>query len=183
MTVAAVVRLQSDGVLDPSFGFGGELITNFFGTDTTVAEKVAIDSQNRITIAGEATYDSTGQTALIFVRYTDNGSYDTTFGGSGGVGISGSTVSLSATLGPRDSGVRLPRSLRRRVRESMASKGSSSSTATQRHRHRNVGFRSRNAESGNGSRCRREHLRHSGRSSAGRRRRARRDPLHAGRKL
>ncbi len=75
----AVVRYNSDGSIDPTFG---KVSTDFFnGNDTAFA--VAIQTDGKIVLAGEAEEPSLDNSALV--RYNGNGSLDTTFGAGGKV--------------------------------------------------------------------------------------------------
>ena len=72
----ALVRFNSNGSLDTSFGNGGKVTTDF-GDRFESAGGVAIQSDGKIVVAG----DSAGNFALA--RYNSNGSLDTTFSGDG----------------------------------------------------------------------------------------------------
>lgn len=75
---AAVARYLADGSLDTSFGIGGTVMVNFLGlTDT--AQSVAIDSLNRIIIAGYTEAFLSGSVA----RLTATGALDTSFDADG----------------------------------------------------------------------------------------------------
>jgi uncharacterized delta-60 repeat protein len=71
----ALARYKPDGTLDPSFGDGGKLTTDFPGGAFTKANGVAIDSLGRVVAAGVAG----GNFALA--RYTRNGDLDASFTG------------------------------------------------------------------------------------------------------
>ena len=79
----AVARYNSDGSLDMSFGSGG-MVTTDFG-DNEYANAVAIKPDGKIIVAGTSLHgilpDQTSQFALI--RYTSDGSLDTTFDADG----------------------------------------------------------------------------------------------------
>lgn len=70
-----LLRYNSNGILDPDFGIGGRITTSAI---TTVAG-VAIDSNGRISVAGQANGD------FVLTRYTSTGSLDTSFGNNGKV--------------------------------------------------------------------------------------------------
>jgi uncharacterized delta-60 repeat protein len=81
----AVVRYNSDGSLDPSFGAGGAVTTDFAGRNA-IAEAVAIQPDGKIVVGGHAqigTDESTSDFALA--RYNRDGSIDQTFGVQGEV--------------------------------------------------------------------------------------------------
>jgi uncharacterized delta-60 repeat protein len=77
-----LVRLNGDGSIDNSFGTGGFLFgpTLVFGR----AFAVAIDSQDRIVVAGDTFKDAAPDFGdFIVARFTSNGVLDTTFGQGG----------------------------------------------------------------------------------------------------
>ncbi len=82
----AVVRLNSDGSLDPTFGTGGKT-TTAFGTSEDVARDVVIDPSGKIVVLGWTRSASGDAVAddLAVVRYNADGSLDTTFGTGGKV--------------------------------------------------------------------------------------------------
>src|SRR5262249_17528446 len=74
------------GMLDPTFGVGGLVSTRFPCLSDDYARAVAIDSQDRIIVAG-----NTGDQAhsdFAIARYMPSGALDTSFGGTGVVTIS-----------------------------------------------------------------------------------------------
>ena len=73
----ALVRYNSDGSLDTSFGVGGKKTTDIGSSTTDAANAVAIQNDGKIVVAGT----SDGNFALA--RYNYNGSLDTTFGTTG----------------------------------------------------------------------------------------------------
>lgn len=74
-----LVRFNFDGTIDPTFGTGGRVTTNFFnGIDAAYAVK--IQSNGKIVAAGVSGGSST---AFGVARYSPNGSLDTTFGNGG----------------------------------------------------------------------------------------------------
>jgi uncharacterized delta-60 repeat protein len=80
----ALVRYLSDGTLDPSFGDGGKVVTDFSTNDGATA--IAIQSDGKIVLAGFA---SRGAQNLDFAlaRYNGDGSLDKDFGEGGKVQI------------------------------------------------------------------------------------------------
>jgi uncharacterized delta-60 repeat protein len=66
------------GDLDPTFGNGGKVTTDFGGSD--VANALAIQSDGKIVVAG-----NTSDLSLVLARYNVNGSLDTTFGTGGSI--------------------------------------------------------------------------------------------------
>lgn len=90
----AIVRLTSDGSVDPSFGNDGKVTTDFNGR-ADVAQAIAFQSNDKIVVGGAAT-DSTGAALnWAVVRYTKNGSLDQSFGVDGKTTINfGNTTNL-----------------------------------------------------------------------------------------
>jgi uncharacterized delta-60 repeat protein len=79
----ALVRLNSDGSPNQSFGTGGRIITPFT-TSNDIANSVAVQSDGRILVFGfAAPFDSVPTRSLAGVRYNGDGSLDTTFGSGG----------------------------------------------------------------------------------------------------
>ena len=70
------------GDLDPSFGNGGRVLTDFSGNDD-VATALAIQSDGKIVVGG--TIDLRGNPDFALVRYNTDGSLDPTFGSNGKV--------------------------------------------------------------------------------------------------
>ncbi len=80
-TRMALIRLNKNGSLDNSFGVGGNVIDTFPGIYVSQAHAVAVQSDGKIIVGGEA-QDGTGSD-LILVRYNSDGTRDNTFGNSG----------------------------------------------------------------------------------------------------
>jgi uncharacterized delta-60 repeat protein len=80
-----VCRFNPDGSLDSSFGSGGTVRTDFFGSNDN-ATAVAVQHDGRIVVAGSALRGSTQDTRdFVLVRYNTDGSLDSTFGTDGKV--------------------------------------------------------------------------------------------------
>jgi uncharacterized delta-60 repeat protein len=78
----AVVRYDSSGNLDLTFGTNGIQITDICGNDyIDYANAMVIDAQDRIVLVGSSTVESIDNFAIV--RYNVNGSVDTSFGESG----------------------------------------------------------------------------------------------------
>lgn len=77
-----VLRYLANGDLDPSFGAGGWVTTDFAGRDD-YARALAIDSAGRIVVAGNSVAAATGLSDVALARYDANGSLDTGFSGDG----------------------------------------------------------------------------------------------------
>jgi uncharacterized delta-60 repeat protein len=76
----ALARYNSDGTLDPSFGTGGWVLTDFFDDDDH-GWAIARQVDGKLLVAGYAT--NGGEYDFALARYTVNGSLDATFDGDG----------------------------------------------------------------------------------------------------
>jgi uncharacterized delta-60 repeat protein len=76
----ALVRYNTDGSLDTTFGIKG-IVTTPIGSDDDEALALGIQSDGRILAAGKSPNGSNYDFALV--RYNTNGSLDTTFGTDG----------------------------------------------------------------------------------------------------
>lgn len=81
VTKFAIVRYNSDGSLDNTFGTNGKVIT-LLGTDD-IAKSVVIQQNGKIVVAGTST--SNGNDDFSIIRYNSDGSLDNTFGTNGHV--------------------------------------------------------------------------------------------------
>jgi len=81
--VVAIVRLNSNGLPDYTFGFLGEVITDLGGVNDLVYS-VAIQNDGKIVVAG-TTNNNNGKDQFFVVRYYGNGDLDNTFNGNGKV--------------------------------------------------------------------------------------------------
>jgi uncharacterized delta-60 repeat protein len=79
----ALARYNIDGSLDPTFGSGGKVLTDFGGSSFDFADAVAIQRNGKIVAAGDSDAASTVDFALA--RYNENGTLDSTFGSGGRV--------------------------------------------------------------------------------------------------
>jgi uncharacterized delta-60 repeat protein len=75
-----VARLTKAGALDPSFGNGGFVITDFDSKED-VARAVVIQPDGKVVVAGHATVG--GDEDFAVARYTATGNLDTNFSGDG----------------------------------------------------------------------------------------------------
>jgi len=74
---------QAAGDLDPTFGNGGEVTTDFFGNNDG-ASAVAIQPDGKIVVAGSAKHGSDSSTSdFALSRYNQDGTLDQTFGSGG----------------------------------------------------------------------------------------------------
>lgn len=79
----AVLRLNRDGSLDPTFGAGGIVRTDATGRQD-LASSVMIQRNGKIVVAGWAVGDKfPGGSDVVLARYERNGSLDATFGTAG----------------------------------------------------------------------------------------------------
>jgi uncharacterized delta-60 repeat protein len=79
----ALARYRSDGRLDRRFGSGGRVTTDFFG-NFDIGTAVAVDSHDRILVAGAAFSDA-GRDDFAVARYRADGRLDERFGNGGKV--------------------------------------------------------------------------------------------------
>ncbi|MGA2083845.1 MAG: hypothetical protein ABSH53_25040 [Holophaga sp.] len=75
-----LVRYNTDGSLDTTFGTGG-IVTTKVGTGDCMADALVIQGDKKLVAAGYASIGSANQFALV--RYNPDGSLDTTFGAGG----------------------------------------------------------------------------------------------------
>jgi uncharacterized delta-60 repeat protein len=74
-----LVRYNTDGTLDTTFGVDGKVRTNFTAGDD-VANGVALQPNGKIVVVGSANFDK-----FAVARYNDDGTLDTSFSGNGKV--------------------------------------------------------------------------------------------------
>jgi len=79
-----LVRYNTDGSLDTTFGIGGKVTTDFSGR-VDRATALAIQSDGKIVVVGEAYVDGLVREDFALARYNSDGSLDTTFGIGGRV--------------------------------------------------------------------------------------------------
>jgi uncharacterized delta-60 repeat protein len=97
----ALARLNSDGLLDDSFGSLGRITTDFFGDNDAVLG-LAIQPDDKILAAGFATASAGKDFALV--RYNTDGGLDTTFGSAGQVNtdlMGGDDLGFGLALTPK----------------------------------------------------------------------------------
>ena len=82
-TGIAVARYNANGGLDPTFGDGGKVVTDFAGS-LALASAILIQPDGKIVVAGQRTPMSSYADFLL-VRYTTSGALDQTFGNGGSV--------------------------------------------------------------------------------------------------
>ena len=79
----AVVRYTANGTLDTSFGGGDGIVTTSIAIGNDLGYSVALDSQGRIVVAGSSNNGLNQDIAVV--RYTANGTLDTSFGSGDGI--------------------------------------------------------------------------------------------------
>lgn len=78
----AVLRYSANGVLDPTFGTDGVVLTDF-SSRTDQAMAMALMGDGRIVLSGQTLSDDLTIGDMAFARYNADGSLDTTFGNGG----------------------------------------------------------------------------------------------------
>ena len=94
-SVLALVRYNTNGSLDNTFGINGIVTTTSIGTHSGVVDSLVIQNNGEIIAAGLIT-DSNNRDFLTIIRYNPNGSLDNTFGTNGIV-----TTSINSTSNDR----------------------------------------------------------------------------------
>jgi uncharacterized delta-60 repeat protein len=89
----ALVRYETNGTLDSSFNSNGKVLTDF-GGDHNGAFGVAVDSLNRIVVAGY--YTDSGSVSIALARYDNTGNLDTNFGSAGKIEFNSMTIEDAA---------------------------------------------------------------------------------------
>ncbi len=78
----ALARYNADGTLDPSFGSGGKLTTDFFGNNDFLSD-LALQSDGKVVVTGTVN-DSKNHGAAL-ARFNSDGGLDQSFGSGGKV--------------------------------------------------------------------------------------------------
>lgn len=79
-----LVRLNSDGSLDTTFGSGGKVTTDLSGNYDS-ASRMALRSDGKILVSGDSESSASGGPEVAVVRYNPDGSVDRGFGTNGSV--------------------------------------------------------------------------------------------------
>lgn len=80
----ALARIDSfSGNLDPSFGLGGQVITNLLPSISLSGNSIVLQPDGKIIIGGSFFVTASQEHSFALARYNTNGSLDTTFGTSG----------------------------------------------------------------------------------------------------
>jgi uncharacterized delta-60 repeat protein len=82
----ALARYATDGTLDPSFGTGGLITTTFPGYQAASANRLVVQPDGRIVVAGSV--GNTGSVVYALARYNSDGTLDTSFGTAGRITLS-----------------------------------------------------------------------------------------------
>lgn len=95
-----LVRYNTDGTLDASFGSGGKMVTDFFRI-SDVARAVALQADGKIVVAGYV-YGGGIDYDFGLARYNTDGSLDKTFGTNGKINTdsSGREMAVALTIQP-----------------------------------------------------------------------------------
>ncbi len=78
----ALLRYNTDGSLDTSFGGNGKVTTDM-SNNTDYGYSVTVQADGKILFAGTSYNDKNGNNNFAIVRYNSDGSLDTSFGGDG----------------------------------------------------------------------------------------------------
>lgn len=78
----ALVRYTNNGAIDTSFGTGGKVITSL-GSYLDSGESIAIQDDGKILVSGISFTSSVSNYLFSLVRYSSNGTLDSTFGSNG----------------------------------------------------------------------------------------------------
>ncbi|PYE47912.1 hypothetical protein, partial [Deinococcus yavapaiensis] len=81
----AIRRFNLDGLADGTFGMGGLVRTDFFGRNDN-PEVLAVQSDGKILLGGARVQDATYKDNIVLVRYTSQGTLDSSFG-TGGITV------------------------------------------------------------------------------------------------
>jgi uncharacterized delta-60 repeat protein len=87
--------LLSAGALDPTFGTGGKVTTDFLGALDATAAAVAVQHDGKVVVAGTSSTGTSGNFALA--RYNPDGTLDATFGVGGKTSVNFNDIRLMDT--------------------------------------------------------------------------------------
>jgi uncharacterized delta-60 repeat protein len=80
----ALARYNQDGSLDPTFGTGGQVITDFTAGEDVI-QSIVLQSDGKIVAAGHSNFTGGSTEDFALARYNTDGSLDSSFGASGKV--------------------------------------------------------------------------------------------------
>jgi uncharacterized delta-60 repeat protein len=96
----ALLGFDAAGRLDPAFGAGGEVTTNFLGYASNDASAMVVQPDGKVIVGGTTDLNDDDWSAFTLARYTPGGTLDPTFGTGGRAaavpGLRGSTLSALA---------------------------------------------------------------------------------------
>ena len=78
-----IVRYNTDGSYDQSFGSGGKLLTTIPGFEEATAYGITVQNDGKIITAGECSNGSFHDATIFFTRHWPDGKLDSTFGEGG----------------------------------------------------------------------------------------------------
>lgn len=87
-----VLRYESDGHLDPTFGIGG-VVTTAVSLDGNTCFGIALQVDGKIVVTGDSSWGISHRPALTVIRYNQDGTLDSTFNGTGVVTTAVGTTS------------------------------------------------------------------------------------------
>lgn len=82
----ALARYNTNGTLDATYGVGGRVSTDFFGSADAI-QRLAIQPDDKVVGVGVTLSTATNSADFAIGRYNTNGTLDTTFAASGAPGI------------------------------------------------------------------------------------------------
>lgn len=77
-----ILRLESDGQFDPTFGMGG-VVTTVVSLDGNTCFGGALQADGKIVVTGDSSWGINHRPALTVIRYNQDGTLDGTFNGTG----------------------------------------------------------------------------------------------------
>jgi uncharacterized delta-60 repeat protein len=105
----ALIRLNTNGTLDGTFGTGGKVLVQSIGGsyETLFGNCIEIQRNDKIVVAGFTLASDGSDEYLFAARFNENGSFDTSFATNGvfkygGVGISNLTLARNLVIQPDD---------------------------------------------------------------------------------
>lgn len=98
LLVASTLTVAQAGKLDPTFGKGG-IVTTDFGVGAADPGGIAIQPDGKIVVFADLRTEGVSE-ALAFVRYNTDGSQDTKFGNAGVTIVQNLTFASSMTIQP-----------------------------------------------------------------------------------
>jgi uncharacterized delta-60 repeat protein len=97
-----VARYNSDGTLDTTFGSGGKVLTDFFGS-SDLGRALVVQDDAKILVAGLVA-SLANQSSFGLVRYNSDGSLDESFGDNGRVVTEMGSIAFAYGIGIQSSG-------------------------------------------------------------------------------